>query len=216
MAWCGWEEWHPDLNPSGVAGLLCSSRMFKHKGVHMCTGHQVSLGHSSRKGKQCTVNTVYSGDDVLLTSTKDVVERWREYFKDLLNPTDLPSSKEAVPGNPGLKLPRWLKNSSVALGMEEIHPEILKALDVVGLPWLTRLCNVVWTGVIPLNWKTRVVVPLFKKVDRQVHSNYRRITLLSLPGTVYSGALGRRVRRIVEPQIKEEQCDFCPWRGTVD
>ena len=47
-----------------------------------------------RKGEQCTVNTVYSGDGVLLTSTKDVVDRWREYFVDLLNPTDTPSGKE--------------------------------------------------------------------------------------------------------------------------
>ena len=44
-----------------------------------------------RKGKQRTVNTVYSGDGVLLTSTKDVEDRWMEYFKDLLNPTDMPS-----------------------------------------------------------------------------------------------------------------------------
>ncbi|TWW68208.1 hypothetical protein D4764_19G0000060 [Takifugu flavidus] len=31
-----------------------------------------------RKGKPCTVNTVYSGDSVLLTSTRDVVDRWKE------------------------------------------------------------------------------------------------------------------------------------------
>ena len=32
-----------------------------------------------RKRKQCTVNIGYSGDDVLLTSTKYVVDWWREY-----------------------------------------------------------------------------------------------------------------------------------------
>ncbi|TWW56354.1 hypothetical protein D4764_08G0003410 [Takifugu flavidus] len=63
---------------------------------------------------------------------------------------------------------------------------------------------------------TGVVVPLFKKVDRRVCSNYRGITLLSLPGKVYSGVLETRVRRIVEPRIHEEQCGFCPGRGTVD
>ncbi|TWW61291.1 hypothetical protein D4764_05G0013810 [Takifugu flavidus] len=66
-----------------------------------------------RRGKQCTVNTVYSGDGVLLTSTQDVVDRWKEYFKDLLNPTNTPSSEEVGLGtwrwalvSPGLKLPR--------------------------------------------------------------------------------------------------------------
>ncbi|KAI3367863.1 hypothetical protein L3Q82_026696 [Scortum barcoo] len=31
----------------------------------------------------------------LLTSTEDIVGRWKKYFEDLLNPTDLPSSEEA-------------------------------------------------------------------------------------------------------------------------
>ena len=69
---------------------------------------------------------------------------------------------------------------------------------------------------MPLDWQTGVVVPLFKKGDRRVCSNYRGITLLSLPGKVYSGVLERRVHRIVEPGIQEVQCGFCPGRGTVD
>ena len=44
-----------------------------------------------RKGKRCTVNAVYSGDGVLLTSTKEVVGRWAGYVEYLLNPTDTPS-----------------------------------------------------------------------------------------------------------------------------
>nr|XP_049618389.1 uncharacterized protein LOC125993656 isoform X1 [Syngnathus scovelli] len=52
-----------------------------------------------RRGKQCNVNTVYSGDGVLLTSTRDVVSRWGEYFEDLLNSTYTPSIEEAGPGD---------------------------------------------------------------------------------------------------------------------
>ena len=69
---------------------------------------------------------------------------------------------------------------------------------------------------MPLDWQTGMVVPLFKKGDRRVCSNYRGITLLSLLGQVYSGVLERRVCRIVEPRIQEEQCGFRPGRGTVD
>ncbi|KAK3553862.1 hypothetical protein QTP70_012698 [Hemibagrus guttatus] len=50
-----------------------------------------------------------------------------------------------------------------APGVDEIRPEYLKSLDVVGLSWLTRLCNI------------------------------GGITLLSLPGKVYSRVLERRV-----------------------
>ncbi|MDF4995661.1 reverse transcriptase family protein, partial [Vibrio parahaemolyticus] len=88
---------------------------------------------------------------------------------------------------------------------------------VVGLSWLTRLCSIAWTsGAVPLVWPTGVVVPIFKKGDQRVCSNYRGITLLSLPGKVYARVLEKRVRLIVEPQIEEEQCGFRPGRGTVD
>ncbi|KAK3524458.1 hypothetical protein QTP70_029309 [Hemibagrus guttatus] len=104
-----------------------------------------------------------------------------------------------------------------ALGVDEIRPEYLKSLDVVGLSWLTRLCNIAWrSGTVPLDWATGVVVPLFKKGDRRVCSNYRGITLLSLPGKVYSRILERRVRPLVEPRIQEEQCGFRPSRGTLN
>ncbi|TWW75358.1 hypothetical protein D4764_13G0000200 [Takifugu flavidus] len=144
-----------------------------------------------RKGKQCTVNAVYIGDGVLLTSTRDVVDRWKEYFEDLLNPTSTPSNEEAGPGDLGIgshisaaEVAEVVKKllGGKAPGVDEIRPEFLKALDVVGLSWLTRLCNIVWTsGAVPLDWQTGVVVPLFKKGDRRVCSNYRGITLLSLP-----------------------------------
>ncbi|TWW59255.1 hypothetical protein D4764_06G0007850 [Takifugu flavidus] len=132
-----------------------------------------------------------SGDGVLLTSTRDVVDRWKEYFEDLLNPTNTPSSEEVGPGDlemgsriSGAEVAEVVKKllGGKAPGVDEIRPESLKALDVVGLSWLTRLCNIAWTsGAVPLDWQTGVVVPLFKKGDRRVCSNYRGITLLSLP-----------------------------------
>ncbi|KAI3363841.1 hypothetical protein L3Q82_001444 [Scortum barcoo] len=40
------------------------------------------------RGKQYSANTVYSAGRELLTSTGDIVGRWKKYFEDLLNPTD--------------------------------------------------------------------------------------------------------------------------------
>ncbi|KAL7861723.1 hypothetical protein SRHO_G00131640 [Serrasalmus rhombeus] len=150
----------------------------------------------------------------------------KEYFEDLLNPTDTFSSEEAESGDMGIglsiteaKVAKVVKKllGGKAPGVDEICPEFLKALDVVGLSWLTRLFSIAWTsGAVPLDWQTGVVVPLFKKGDRRVCSNYRGITLLSLPGKVYAGVLEKRVRLVVEPQIQEEQCGFRPARGTLD
>ncbi len=179
-----------------------------------------------RRGKQCPTNAVYSGGGRLLTSTGDVVGRWKEYFEDLLNPTITSSIEEAEAG--GSEVASSITRAEVtevvkkllggkAPGVDKIRPEYLKSLDVVGLSWLTGLCNIAWrSGTVPLGWQIGVVVPLFKKGDRRVCSNYRGITLLSLPGKVYARVMERRIRPIVEPRIQEEQCGFRPGRGTQD
>ncbi|KAK3538438.1 hypothetical protein QTP86_003713 [Hemibagrus guttatus] len=161
-----------------------------------------------RRGKQLSANTVYSGGGELLASTGDIVGRWKEYLEDLLNPTDTPSVEE--PEAEDSKVDSFITQAEVTVvvqqllggkapGMDEIRPEYFKSLDVVGLSWLTRLCNIVWwSGTVPLDWATGVVVPLFKKGDRRVCSNYRGITLLSLPGKVYSRVLERNVRPVFE------------------
>ncbi|KAK3506039.1 hypothetical protein QTP70_003193, partial [Hemibagrus guttatus] len=179
-----------------------------------------------RRGKQLSANTVYSGGGELLASTGDIVRGWKEYFEDLLNPTDMPSVEEPEAENS--EVDSFITQAEVTevvqqlLGgkaprVDEIRPEYLKSLDVVGLSWLTLLCNIAWqSGAVPLDWATTVVVPLFKKGDQRVCSNYRGITLLSLPGKVYSRVLERRVRPLVEPRIQEEQCGFRPGCGTLD
>lgn len=52
------------------------------------------------------------------------------------------------------------------MGVNEILKslsEYLKSLDVVGLSWLTRLCNLAWQlGTVLLQWQTVALVPLYK------------------------------------------------------
>uniref|UniRef100_A0A8C6M635 Reverse transcriptase domain-containing protein n=1 Tax=Nothobranchius furzeri TaxID=105023 RepID=A0A8C6M635_NOTFU len=179
-----------------------------------------------RRGRQQLAHTVYSGNEELLTSTGATVGQWKEYFEELLNPTYAHSKEEPEPGDLGMDCPisraevaEVVKqlHSGRAPGAVEICPGYLKAMDVVGLSWLTRLCNIAWSsGAVPVEWQTGVVVPIFKKGDLRVCFKYRGITLLSLPGKVYSKVLERRVRSIVESQIEEEQCGFRPGCGTVD
>lgn len=59
--------------------------------------------------------------------------------------------------------------------MDEIHPEMLKALDIV-LSWLTPLSSVIWVS------GTGVVVPILNRRHRRVCFNYRDITLFQEHG----------------------------------
>ena len=179
-----------------------------------------------RKGKQGLPQAVLSRGGELLTRTGDIVGRWKEHFEELLNPANMSLGEGAAPEDFGVFAPISLAEvtkvvkkllGGKAPGVDEIRPEMLKALDTVGLSWLTRLFSVAWgSGTVPMDWQTGVVVPIFKKGDRRVCSNYRGITLLSLPGKAYARVLERRLRPLVEPQIQEEQCGFRPGRGTVD
>ncbi|VDP49614.1 unnamed protein product, partial [Soboliphyme baturini] len=71
-------------------------------------------------------------------------------------------------------------------------------------------------GKTPADWRTGVIVPVFKKGDHKECSSYRGITLLSLPGKVYAKVLERKCRDIVDLKIQEEQCGFRPGRSTSD
>ena len=85
---------------------------------------------------RCTVNTVYGGDDgALLTSTRDVVSWWGEYFEDLHNPTDMPFDEEAESGSSdvgppisGAEVAEVVKKllGGKAPGVDEVRPELFK------------------------------------------------------------------------------------------
>ncbi len=71
-------------------------------------------------------------------------------------------------------------HSGKAPGIDEIRPEMLKALDVERLSCMTCLFNIVWIfRTVLKEWQTGVVVLLFKKGDQRVCASYRGITLLT-------------------------------------
>ena len=100
-----------------------------------------------RRGTQCIVNTVW----------------WRRCAADLDSGccgrnTSKTSSIPINVGSPisGAEVVRKLLGGR-APGVDEFRPEFLKALDVVGLSWLTRLCSI--SGAVPLDWQTGGCVP---------------------------------------------------------
>ncbi|KAK3556428.1 hypothetical protein QTP70_008337 [Hemibagrus guttatus] len=64
------------------------------KDYQMASGKFWQTVRRLRRCKQISANTVYSGAGELLALIGDIVRRWKEYFKDLLNPTDMSSVEE--------------------------------------------------------------------------------------------------------------------------
>ncbi|XP_051275980.1 uncharacterized protein LOC127374553 [Dicentrarchus labrax] len=134
-----------------------------------------------RRGKRGNIQAVYSGDGTLLTSTEEVIGQWKEHFGELLNPTRptnppsvIEAGLECDGGSTSISLQEVTEvikqlHSGKAPGIDEIHPSMLKALGVEGLSWLTHLFNIAWkSGTALKEWRTGVVVPLFKKGDPRV------------------------------------------------
>ncbi len=70
---------------------------------------------------------------------------------------------------------------------------------------------------MPEDWKSGVIVPLYKgKGERGVCGNYRGICLLSVVGKVYCRVVIERVRMKTEKWVGEEQGGFRKGRGCVD
>uniref|UniRef100_A0AAQ4NW66 Endonuclease/exonuclease/phosphatase domain-containing protein n=1 Tax=Gasterosteus aculeatus aculeatus TaxID=481459 RepID=A0AAQ4NW66_GASAC len=94
-----------------------------------------------RRGKRGTIQAVYSKDGTLLTATEEVIGRWKEHFEELLNPTTTPSlveaELEAEEGSSSISLVEVTEvvkqlRSGKAPGIDEIRPEMLKAMGVEG------------------------------------------------------------------------------------
>jgi hypothetical protein len=66
-------------------------------------------------------------------------------------------------------------------GPDGIPGEILKMGGEAMIPYLARLLDVkINNGTIPSDWKTAIVVPMYKGGDRSVVKNYRSVGLTSV------------------------------------
>ena len=82
-----------------------------------------------------------------------------------------------------------LKNGKTA-GKDEITGEIIKGGGDRVVDWIWRLFNMPFeSGVVPEDWRSSVVVPLYKgKGERTECRNYEVISMLSVVGKIYAGS----------------------------
>ena len=167
----------------------------------------------------------------LLTRREDLMRRWTEHFRTLLNETGSvePDVTNHIPQQP---LQDWMNavpditevmEAVNALcdrkspGNDGIHPELLKRGGEGLLQRLLEIITESWRkGKVPQDWKDAQLVTIFKKGDRRVCGNYRGISLLSIPGKVFARILLNRLTQHAEKFLPEAQCGFRAGRGTSD
>jgi len=154
-------------------------------------------------------------DDQACTS-QQVLQRWCEHYSEALNhpkapaceelddtqstatddttvPTDAPTLSEVESDIKKLKLGR-------APGGDCVAPEMLKLAPTSPASALYKLFGQVWiSGHVPSEWKEGIITSLCKgKGPRNDRSSYRPISLLSVPGKVFTHVLLARIKPLLK------------------
>ena len=154
---------------------------------------------------------------------RNIKDKWEVYFQNLFNqgrPENTSKSTSAESGaedrTQGMQ---WNKiriisreevkdalrkmGRAKAVGADNIPIEVWKCLGDVGIQWLTTLFNtILYTGRMPDEWRSSVVIPIYKnKGDAQECGNYRGIKLLSHTMKLWERVIDQRLRKIV--QVRE-------------
>ena len=89
-----------------------------------------------------------------------------------------------------IKRLKWNK----APGLDGLVPELFKAFNNELITFLTRIFNAAFcSGIFPRSWSIGSIIPIHKKGDEKLPSNYRGITLLPIIGKLLSSILNDRL-----------------------
>lgn len=82
---------------------------------------------------------------------------------------------------------------------------------------MTRIFNrVLQDEQTPADWSNLLIIPIHKKEDKMMTSNYRAVTLTSIPCKVFCKIILQRMQIRIDEALKESQFGFRVGRGTVD
>ena len=106
-----------------------------------------------------------------------------------------------------------------AMGPDEIHPLLLKkCAEQLAYPLTIIFNRSLQDGALPSDWKTSLIVPIFKKGHRYDALNYRPISLTSVPSKVMERILSKSLVPYLETHglLSPHQFGFRTGRSTMD
>jgi len=88
-----------------------------------------------------------------------------------------------------------------AQGPDDIHPSVLRnCAQAAALPLTIIYRKSLEKGILPKDWKMAVIVPIFKKGNKHEASNYRPMSLTSVPCKVLESIIRDAVVTHLEQQ----------------
>jgi len=157
-------------------------------------------------------------------------EEWRKHFMNLLDGAEIRVRMEE-------RVEEEIKDIEDMIEEEEIRTalrrmKLKKAAGIDGIPmeawrhargelWirLVDLLRAIWKkGTIPKDWRKSIIIPLYKRGDKEKVGNYRGISLLCTAYKIYAEVLRNRLEKEAEEKNKvpESQAGFRKGRSTID
>ena len=192
---------------------------------------------SIRKGSPTETVRIKDKSGNMLIETADIMKRWREYFQELLqsqnaeHPKANNTNKTSEENSNNFKeddhddfvteeelqeIISKLKNGKTP-GWDKVTTEMFKCMGKEGVRMLLEIYNRIWNEErIPQDWKTALIVPIYKNGDRSNCNNYRGITLLSTAMKVFEVVIDRKIRAVTESSLEESQSGFRKGRSIQD
>ncbi|KAI5729084.1 hypothetical protein M8J77_025142 [Diaphorina citri] len=167
-------------------------------------------------------------DGRTIIQQKEGLERWKEFFEELLNAETIEDQEEPIRyqnvqpkiDSPTLvevsKTIQEMKNNK-APGEDGINMEMIKAGGEPVATTIYQLIKQIWhEKKIPTEWTEATVIPLHKKGDKEDCNNYRGISLLNCTYKIFSKILLKRLESYTTSIIEEHQSGFVKGRSTTD
>lgn len=182
---------------------------------------------SLRVGRDAELMQMKDVNGKLLTENCKIMQRWREYFQELLgtSTTNIIEEEEEEhqtgqtennDGNTEGKITeeelqeavRKMKNGK-APGHDQISAEMVKLMGPVGRKMLLQLINEIWKqDRIPKDWELGIIMPVHKAGDKMKCENYRGITLMCTVAKIYERILEKRLSNKIQGELIESQSGF--------
>jgi hypothetical protein len=109
----------------------------------------------------------------------------------------------------------WEIAGNKATGIDELPIELIKAAGEAVITALTALCQQIWeSNVWPQEWRRSLFLPLPKKGDLRLCSNYRTIALIPHASKIMLRIIQGRLATYIEREIPEGQAGFRKGTGT--
>jgi len=171
------------------------------------------------------LNCIKGASGKVIADDKEIKDSWKEYMEKLMNEENEWDHKISAEVKEGpvdcimiTEVRAVLKKMKrhKAPGLSGLVAEMIQATGDIATQWMLDLCNgIVKVGSIPEDWKSSVVLPIYKgKGDHVECKSYRGIKLFEHAMKVVESIFEHRIRQ--QTEINDMQFGFMKGKGTTD